>query len=232
MRKPRKHYAKLKIDTNYFEHIDSSEKAYWLGFICADGHITKNGAKLAFCVKDKELLPKFKLAIRSEHKIAKRMVYDRRTQKYYSGFTLQVTNREFVKYLIELGIDNNKTRGLKFPKISEHFYPDFIAGLFDGDGSISLHKERLRLNLISTKEVLNFILRYINKTLGCKPTILQNVCPEKNVYKMFLYKDAPLFLKFIYCRNDKLYLQRKLKRARYKNPPLKRTGPKIGSKYK
>ena len=45
------------LNENYFEKIDTEEKAYWLGFIYADGYITgdKLGISLAKC--DKEFGP-------------------------------------------------------------------------------------------------------------------------------------------------------------------------------
>ena len=33
---------KYNLNQNYFENIDSHEKAYWLGFIYVDGYIRKN----------------------------------------------------------------------------------------------------------------------------------------------------------------------------------------------
>ena len=30
---------KWKVNENYFEKIDSDDKAYWLGFMCADGNV-------------------------------------------------------------------------------------------------------------------------------------------------------------------------------------------------
>lgn len=52
--------SKLSLDVDYFKIIDSPKKAYWLGFICADGCIYKNGGKLTLMVKDKEICDKFK----------------------------------------------------------------------------------------------------------------------------------------------------------------------------
>ena len=37
-----------KLNENYFEHIDSTDKAYWLGWIISDGSITNNPNKYKF----------------------------------------------------------------------------------------------------------------------------------------------------------------------------------------
>ena len=33
--------SKLSLDVDFFRNIDSKEKAYWLGYIAADGNINK-----------------------------------------------------------------------------------------------------------------------------------------------------------------------------------------------
>lgn len=41
VRNHRESRFKYRYNENYFENIDTEEKAYWLGFIFADGFITK-----------------------------------------------------------------------------------------------------------------------------------------------------------------------------------------------
>lgn len=50
-----------KFNENIFDVIDSEEKAYWLGFLFADGYISssKNTIELSLALKDKEHLEKF-----------------------------------------------------------------------------------------------------------------------------------------------------------------------------
>jgi hypothetical protein len=40
---------KYFIDENYFEFINSEEKAYWLGWIASDGHLSKKGTVYRGC---------------------------------------------------------------------------------------------------------------------------------------------------------------------------------------
>ena len=82
--KSRLNMSKLALDIDYFKTVDSPEKAYWLGFICADGCIKKDGGKLTILVKDREICEKFKKAIKADHKISDREVYDKRTDKIYT----------------------------------------------------------------------------------------------------------------------------------------------------
>ena len=57
---------KYSCDENYFECIDNEEKAYWLGFIYADGYITSKRAHgsqnfgVSLAIKDKKTFRKIK----------------------------------------------------------------------------------------------------------------------------------------------------------------------------
>lgn len=204
---------KLKLDINYFKNIDDYHKAYWLGFICADGSINKQNNKMTLVSKDKENIEKFKEDIKSEHTISEYDYFDKRTNKYYKRYIIQITTKPFVMNIIKHGVTNNKTNELIFPEISEELYSYFIAGLFDGDGGIVVRNDThyLSINLISTKELLIKIQDYLYEKFNISYLKLKKVTERKNnVYKMFLYKDAFKFLDFIYNKNNKeLYLQRK-----------------------
>jgi len=225
-KKSRLNMSHLALNIDYFKEINSNDKAYWLGFICADGNIKKTNNKVSLISKDLEVIVGFKEAIGAENKISKREIFDKRTNKTYTGYSIQIGNEIFTQHLINLGITNNKTNVLEFPNIEEKYYSYFIAGLFDGDGSISLkgiNKNRLVINLISTNEMLLYIKEYILNKLNIKPKYCCDVSKNKqNVWKMYLYSDAHRFLKFIYCdANFKYYLKRKynifLKNINYRN---------------
>ena len=42
LKKSRLNMSSHSINVNYFEKIDTPEKSYWLGYICADGCINKD----------------------------------------------------------------------------------------------------------------------------------------------------------------------------------------------
>ena len=53
-----------KYNENFFEKIDSPRKAYWLGFLYADGCIAsgkRSDIELSLQLSDKEHLQKFKI---------------------------------------------------------------------------------------------------------------------------------------------------------------------------
>lgn len=213
-KKSRVNMSHLSLNINYFKEIDSNDKAYWLGFICADGNINKNNNKVSLISKDLEVIEGFKECIGAEHAISKRETFDKRTNKTYTGYSIQIGNEIFTNHLINLGVTSNKTDVLEFPNIDKKYYPYFIAGLFDGDGSVSWageNKNYLKLNLITTKEIIDFMVKNIFPQYDIEPKYVCRVTENKlNVWKLHLYSDAHRFLEYIYGdTNFKYYLKRK-----------------------
>lgn len=68
-----KHNSELKrgsVDDNFFDIIDTEEKAYIFGFFCADGFITKeNMIKFRLSIKDREFLEKIRGILKVENTI-------------------------------------------------------------------------------------------------------------------------------------------------------------------
>lgn len=212
-KKSRVNMSRLALNVNYFEKIDSEDKAYWLGFICADGNINKTNNKVTLTSKDLVVIESFKSAINAEHAISKVIKFDKRTNNVYTGYTIQITNEIFTKHLINLGITSNKTDVLNFPDIEEKYFTYFIAGLFDGDGSVSWYgknKDNIRVSLISTKEMLDFIVNVVRWSQKNDKILYTRVTKNKqNVYKMHLYSSSYEFLSYIYSDSGFKYLNRK-----------------------
>jgi hypothetical protein len=123
------------VNECYFKSIDSSEKAYWLGFIYGDGWISTEyeDRQDIFGVEiiDRKHLIKFHNAIESEHSISER------NKKKNNTFRFHVQSDTLVDNLREHGVTENKTFTGTVPDIDEDYYVDFIRGLFDADGSAS-----------------------------------------------------------------------------------------------
>lgn len=60
------YYHKYQYNTHYFKNIDTEDKAYWAGFIAADGNVRKDYLKmrLELNIKDLGHLEKFKKAFK------------------------------------------------------------------------------------------------------------------------------------------------------------------------
>ena len=121
------------LNEEYFDVIDDSNKAYFLGFICADGCLFKNKNKqdvlrITIHRQDEYILEEFLKLIQTNKPIY-------RTSGKYS--TIEIVSDKIVKSLNKIGIFPNKTYGNTIPNISEQFELDFIRGYIDGDGHIT-----------------------------------------------------------------------------------------------
>ena len=128
--------AKYKIDSNYFNCIDTADKAYVLGFISSDGHVSKQGS-LMFSQKDmdEDVLIKINQAMGSNYPITPK-------NKIYSNLTIH--DEQIAFDLRRIGLNNTKSKWFDFHKVISHvpdiFIRDYIRGLFDGDGSICIYE--------------------------------------------------------------------------------------------
>lgn len=58
-----------KVNEQFFNNINTEEKAYVLGFICADGHVEKDRLNITVAIKDEDILEKIRKATQSNHPI-------------------------------------------------------------------------------------------------------------------------------------------------------------------
>jgi len=136
---------KNDINEAYFEDIDNAQKAYWLGFIMADGNIYhyKNSDKVQFELKikqeDKEHLEIFADAISfPKDKIRSGSAMRKGSETYYAS--IRSYNKSFCNNLIKHGIVDRKSGKEFLPKeIPMEFQRDFVRGFWDGDGHLSQH---------------------------------------------------------------------------------------------
>ena len=126
---------KLQFNEKFFDAIDTEEKAYWLGFLYADG--SQNGNQFQMCLKidDKNHLEKFRNAIEAEHTV-KEII--KKNHKAGIAALFQISSKYFCNSLQLCGCVKNKTFIVKFPIIDSHLHRHFIRGVFDGDGTIGI----------------------------------------------------------------------------------------------
>ena len=158
---------KYSSDDDIFEIIDTAEKAYWLGFIAADGcnYTRKHNASLVINIhqKDREHLIKFQ-----EFMNTTAIIQDYIAFEGYSNQTpmskIVINSKKLSQDLSDKGIVPNKSLVLKPPKISVEFYKPYILGYFDGDGSIgkSSQYNNYLFSIQGTRETLNWINEVLN----------------------------------------------------------------------
>ncbi len=211
---------KYNVNDNFFDVIDSENKAYWLGFIYADGFINTNDDKIgiSLSIKDIEHLEKFKKDIEFTGNIN---IYEQK-QGYNVGSKycrILFTSENMKKQLIDKGVFELKTDKLKFPtekQVPNKFIYDFIRGYIDGDGCITHEKLQkcgiwgMSLKITGTFDVIDNIQRIFNVQHLKK----EQRHPERNKdnYSISIGGNKQLqnILDLVY-KNSNIYLERKYK---------------------
>jgi len=210
---------KYNFNENYFEEINTEKKAYFLGYLFADGNIREAlnkdrnspiyNCRLNLHEKDKYILDYFKKDINSNYELRKQL----NTNCYY--FIL--CSKKLCKDLINLGCVPNKSLILKFPdKLNKIYYNHFIRGYYDGDGCSFLSKKDNKIigtiiTIMSTFQFCNKLYEILkNNNINCKIEKYNKNKNKKNTYYLKIYarNDQVKFINFIYNKSN-IFLIRK-----------------------
>lgn len=217
-------------DYHFFDNIDSEEKAYWLGFITADGWVNKHEGSQSGTVGielqygDIKHLKKFNKSINGNYRITDRWrkcSLSNNKNKLNHMCCIRVFSMIMYKALDALGISGNKTYTCAFPKIRQDLYRHYIRGLFDADGCFCLSNKSFGVSYITASENLKndfikhmklndieiFDYSYISEfdTVMYRPTI--NKITEMIKFLDWIYQDSSIYLD----RKYKKYLKAKEK---------------------
>lgn len=150
-------------DTSYFEKIDTLNKSYLLGFICADGFTTdRHEVGIAVQKRDKSVIDFFKKELKTNKPI-------RETD---NCFELRLQNKKLYESLFRLGVVPRKSLIIDIGKVIETAKLDafqikaFLLGYFDGDGGIYMsyaQNKKTKLwscSITGTYETCNYYKEY------------------------------------------------------------------------
>ena len=194
---------KYSYNLNFFNNIITIEKAYWLGFLYADGGLDSSCYRLSFKLSktDYEHLEKIKNLLCPENIIVFSQNYDERTKKTYYRANLAINNMTIFNQLIKIGCLPGKKHEYKVPNLPENLISHFIRGYFDGDGSVSISNNCLEMNIVGGKNILEFIAQQLENIIYKKIQVIK--VKDKNLYRIgwggniicdavmhYLYKDA------------------------------------------
>lgn len=165
---------KYRLNENFFEIIDSEEKAYLLGFLFADGYVNEklNMVDLTIHNKDKEILDRFVDYLYPDGRPLKVI-----RRKY---LRLVVNSKKIVDDLVGHGCMQAKTFKLTYPQISQEFNAHFIRGYFDGDGSVSNNNGTLNMSIIGTIELLDSIKKIFIENCNVNDTKYDDRHPNRD----------------------------------------------------
>lgn len=212
-------YKRLALDEGFFDVIDTEIKAYWLGFLYADGAVVwaKDGrspyVSLGLAMKDSCHVDLFRCHLKSAAKIH---IYHAPPSIMKSGkllissgnYGVHLCSKRLCEALMNKGCVPRKSLILAFPttnQVPAHLLHHFVRGYFDGDGCISGEgPTSYKISMVGTEAFLQ----------GCETFLGQHgikrvkVSTHENIYQIshggnhnvdriydILYRDATIWLK-------------------------------------
>jgi intein-encoded DNA endonuclease-like protein len=211
------------FNEDYFEIIDSEEKAYLLGLITADGFIVNNFntkkkryvVELGVC--DKELPEILLKAINGNQRI-----YEINMSKWGGNliYRLTLASKKMVEDLINLGVGPKKSKTQTFAEcVPDNLVRHYIRGIFDGDGTVGIYKKNKKNSLqymfgiSGTEQLIKRIQQELLKIGLPKNKIRKNSGRYLFQYggkkhlleiKKYFYDDANFYLKRKFDKFDKI----------------------------
>lgn len=212
--------SKYYYNENFFEIIDTEEKAYWLGFIYADGYIAKSGLYgnefgIELQKNDYNHLQKFNKSIKGNIEVKYRKRVCNLNNKEYETCFIRLYSKNIVNDLIKNGVIENKSLSIELPKIDDNLMKHFIRGYFDGDGCITKNshkngKKYIKCDFTCGSELfVNQLRQYLNNN-----NIKSYISKEDNKpFRLIIggMKNCDIFLNYIY-EDCNIYLDRKYKK--------------------
>lgn len=210
-------------DYHYFDNIDIEEKAYWLGFLTADGWVNKNdknnagvtGIELQY--SDIGHLKKFNKSIGGNYQIIDRWkpcLIAKDPDKKYHTCIIRIFSITMYNSLVEKGFAKNKSYDFHIPHLRKDLIRHYIRGYFDGDGCFTFTNKSFHINFITASKILNDDIAKILKSEGFNFTENNYINSFDTImYKINIYRqhDKINFLDWIY-QDCNMYLDRKYKK--------------------
>ena len=208
---------KYDIDYNFFSEWNE-KSAYIFGFLAADGYLkyesgsrNETSVQIELAWYDKDILYKIKEALSYEGEIR---------ESSRGTYKLSFANKKLCKDLIEKGMPpNDKTNKMAWPEsLPDELASHFIRGLFDGDGSIYLEKDRKNpsYQFLGTESILIGIKNQLPIRMEKHSIYDRNHCGAnvhclkisngscKQIFE-YMYKDATIYLDRKYNKAKELF---------------------------
>lgn len=193
----------------------SPELAYIVGLISTDGNLSNDKYHINFTSKDTQLLKTFKNCLGLKNKIGyKNSGF---SNKKYSW--IQFGDVILYKWLVEIGLQPNKTKRIKELKIPREFFFDFLRGHFDGDGSCCGYwdkrwKSSYMFYIYFNSASLSFI-KWIRENLKNLLNVWGSISFTGSIWRIkYAKKESKLIFSKTYYKENLPLLKRKYKKLK------------------
>ena len=202
-------HKRPEYNYDYFNKIDTKEKAYILGYTLADGYINNKVIQYKCALADKCILDFIAKELNARVIVSTKL--DRSKRRFPSA-SVNIGNSTLVKDINRLsnGTKENKT----FPRIRKDLEPYMLLGFFDGDGCLTWgrRKDRNRIwqkvNFTGSYKLL-YAIQKLLISLGISSALHKKGTEDCYVLEMASKKDVLNILKYMYGKEDLIVLPRK-----------------------
>lgn len=116
------------------------ELAYAIGLLTTDGNLSKDGRHITLRSSDLQLLETFRRCLNLTRSgpivLTKRTGWAKKP-----SFRVQFSNVQFYRWLTKIGLHPAKTYTLGELRVPDAYFPNFLRGHLDGDGSITVSRD-------------------------------------------------------------------------------------------
>lgn len=191
--------SKYELNEQKFDSVDTEEKAYWLGFLAADGNIysERNLLQINLAIVDNNHLYKFRSFLESTHPVVITKAGDSR---------LAINNKYLCNALKNLGVVDKKSFTVKpwlgIKTLQRHYW----RGYFDGNGWC--HKKNdgtYEFGVSSAScDLIDGYCKFVKEDVGLKTRVTTDGTAayrvriggvgKPQILAKFLYENAVIFL--------------------------------------
>lgn len=198
------------INEDYFEKIDTPNKAYVLGFIYADGYNNRTNNSLVIGLQERDA--NFLELIKNEIGTNRPLKFTKRNK----SVCLTISNKKISDDLVKLGVIPNKSLSVKFPNeniLPKYLYSHFIRGVFDGDGCLHINENtRVKsFSIVGNNDFISAINKFLQKELKLNLTqLIYDKKHNENVVSLRYSSTSDLYKLYNYLYNEsELLMERK-----------------------
>jgi hypothetical protein len=176
-------HRRYDLDDSFFDNVDTEAKAYWLGFINADGCVQagaigtagwqRHSLYVKLMASDSGHLEKMKADMSAESPV---FVHPQR-----GNTEITLSSMHLVESLIRLGVTPRKSLTATPWDGPDHLMRHYWRGMVDGDGTIVKHSDRdnkWQLRLIGSRAVVEAFRAWAAPICGSSA----KVYPKVNIF--------------------------------------------------
>lgn len=183
--------TKYTFNHNFFNKIDTERKAYWLGYILADGCVSHKELILCASLKDIEIGNNFLKDIECNNTL--KDGFSKGFGVLSKVFRISFRSDMILQDLLNLGIAPKKSNTVKPPLIDKNLLKHFWRGVLDGDGWVSTYLQKpksikkgkpfncLEIGICGNKFIMEGFSTYLD-SLG----IIHKIMPDKSIWRIKL----------------------------------------------